>query len=559
MYKRLYFVFICFLFLYIIVCVRLFFWQVISFDTLKGLAEGQTLTSYTIPAKRGKIFSSNGSPLVINQKAFTVYIEPEKIKEREKIIKILSTELNLSQASISAKLSIPNLKWIPIATKVEEEKIQNLKKYQLDGLGYDELSIRFYPEASMAAHLLGFVGKNYLGSDQGYFGIEGFYDGQLRGRDGVKKQEKDALGNPILAGKHDEIPPENGRDLYLTIDKTIQFIAENKLKEGIDKYQALGGSVVILDPSSGAILAMASFPSYNPSKFELYPIENYKNPVITNSYEPGSTFKVLIMAAAFNEGKIDLETKFNEQGPIEIGGYTINTWNQKYHGLISMSQILEYSSNVGMVFIQKKIASDIFLKYLHNLGFGYPTGIDLQEESSPELRPKNKWYEIDFATASFGQGIAVTPLQMVRAVAAIANQGKLMKPYVVKSIKIDNNNIIQINPEIVKSVFKKEVAAIITEMMISAVDNGETRFLKPLGYKIAGKTGTAQIPISGHYDTEKTIASFVGFAPPYQPKFVMLVTLREPSASIWGSETAAPIFFNIAKDLFLYFGISPSS
>jgi cell division protein FtsI/penicillin-binding protein 2 len=410
----------------------------------------------------------------------------------------------------------------------------------------------------MAAHILGFTGKNYKGESQGYFGVEGFYDEQLRGRDGILKREADVLGNPIILGKNEEISAEDGRDLYLTIDKTVQYIVESKLKEGMERYQALGGTVIVYEPATGAILACASFPSYNPAKFEEYPSGVYANPAIASSYEPGSTFKVLVMAAALNEEKIKPDAKYDETGSLEIGGYTIKTWNDKYHGKISISQILEYSSNVGMVFVGNNLGEDMLVKYIENLGFGSKTDIDLQEESSPDIRPRNKWYKIDYATASFGQGIAVTPLQMIRAVSAIANEGKLMKPYVVKSIKLIKGKVITTKPQVEKQIFKREVAAFVSELMAEAVENGETRNLRPIGYRIAGKTGTAQVPIAGHYDTEKTIASFVGFAPVDKPKFVMLVALREPSASIWGSETAAPIFFEIAKELFSYYRISPS-
>ena len=530
----------------------------VNIEKLRDLADRQTLTSLSIPAQRGKIFAADGGSLVINQRAFLVYLEPKKLRDPKEVVSILAKELNIPDSSISAKLKDTSLLWLPIAHKVDDQKVETLKTHHLEGVGFIEESKRYYPESSMAAHLIGFVGKNSKGGEQGYFGIEGYYDEQLRGRDGYMRQEADAKGNPILSGKIEIVSAEDGRDLTLTLDKTVQYITENKLKEGIEKYGAKGGTVTVLDPHTGGIIAMASFPSYDPGNFFDYPSELYKNPVAASSYEPGSTFKVLVMAAALNEGKVKPETKYNETGPIEIGEYAINTWNQKYHGEISLNQILEYSSNVGMVFVEKQLGQNLLLRYVENLGFGNLTEVDLQEESTPPLRPKNKWYEIDYASAAFGQGIAVTPLQMVRSVAAIANGGKLMKPYVVKSIKDKNNKLITISPKVVREVFKKETTAQLTEMMVSAVDNGETRFIKPAGYKIAGKTGTAQIAIAGHYDTEKTIASFVGFAPVAKPKFVMLVTLREPTASPWGSETAAPVFFSIAKELFSYYNISPS-
>lgn len=543
----------------LIILIRLFILQVTSADYLGNLGEKQRLDQTIIPAARGRILSSDGTPLVINQNASGIIIEPQKLKDKAYTMGILAKWLKIPEASISAKLSNTSLKWVPLAHKVEENIITRIKAEELPGLVFLEESKRFYPEGSMAAQLLGFVGSNLKGEDQGYFGLEGFYDEQLRGRNGVLYQETDANGNPILTGNRDMVPAENGRELTLYIDKSIQFIVEKNLKKSVEKYGAKGGSVIMMDPKTGGIMAMASYPSYDPNEYTKYPVEYYKNPTVSLSFEPGSTFKVVVMASAINEGKLTPDTIFNESGPLEIGGYTINTWNQKYHGNIDQTQVLEYSSNVGMVFVVNKLGKDKLFDYLDKFGFGQSTHIDLQDEAVPALRPKNKWYEIDYATASFGQGIAVTPLQMVRAVGAIANDGKLMVPAMVKKIKLPTGEIIEIKPKMEKEILKPEVARTIAEMMALAVDNGETRMVKPSGYRIAGKTGTAQISIAGHYDAEKTVASFIGFAPVESPKFVMMTTLREPSVSIWGSETAAPLFFNIAKEIFSYLKISPSS
>lgn len=556
---RLRLVFVFFLFMFFAIIVKLFFLQVVSFENFAGIAAKQRSVTIPIPAVRGKIFASDGSPLVINQKAYGLFLEPKKLSEKKRVMEIISKELDIPMASISAKLDDNSLMWISITHKLSEKKKEAIDVYKLNGIGFMDESVRFYPEASMAAHLLGFVGKNTSGEDKGYFGVEGFYDQQLRGKNGSLIQEIDPGGNPILSGDYLRIGQENGRDLKLFLDKTIQFIAENHLAKGIERYGAKGGSVIIMDPKTGGILAMSSFPSYNPADFVKFPSEYYKNPAVSGSYEPGSTFKVLVMGAAINEGKIKPDTQVNEDGPVEIGGYQIKTWDQKYHGKITMREVLDHSSNVGMVFVEQKLDKDVYLRYIENLGFGSLTGIDLQDETTPEMRKKNKWYEIDYATAAFGQGIAVTPLQMVRSVAALANKGKLMEPHVVKEIILADGNKIPVLPKMIRQVYTPETASILSEMMVSAIDNGETRRLKPPGFRIAGKTGTAQIPISGHYDSDKTITSFVGFAPVDDPRFVMLVTLREPTSSPWGSETAAPIFFAIARELFQYLGISPGS
>jgi cell division protein FtsI/penicillin-binding protein 2 len=302
---------------------------------------------------------------------------------------------------------------------------------------------------------------------------------------------------------------------------------------------------------------MASIPSYDPRNFGNYEANLYPNPVVANTYEPGSIFKPLVMAAAINEKVVDLKTKFNEQGPTKIDQYYIRTWNDKYNGELTMSQILEKSSNPGMVFVANKLGKDKFVQYLEKFGFDKKTGIDVEEETNVSLKEKKEWNEIDLATASFGQGIAVTPIQMLQAINAIANKGAMMQPKVVKKIIDKNGKAIIYLPKKVGNPIDEVTAKIITEMMVAAVDTGEAKWAKPKGYRIAGKTGTAQIPVAGHYDEKKTIASFVGFAPADNPRFIILVALKEPQSSIWGSETAAPLFFNVAKQLFTYYGISP--
>jgi cell division protein FtsI (penicillin-binding protein 3)/stage V sporulation protein D (sporulation-specific penicillin-binding protein) len=309
-----------------------------------------------------------------------------------------------------------------------------------------------------------------------------------------------------------------------------------------------------MEPQTGNILAMVSLPGYDPQKYVDFEPDLYKNPAVANSYEPGSTFKVLVMAAALDSHEIKPEDKCNIcQGPVDVSDYTIRTWNDKYFPQSTMVEVLQHSDNVGMVFVQRKMGKNKFLSYIKAFGFGQATGVDLQDESSPPLRPERDWRDIDLATASFGQGIAVTPIQMLRAVGAIANKGQLVTPRVVTRI---SNREIPISKG--EQVVSPEAAAQVTEMMINSVEKGEAKWAKPEGFVIAGKTGTAQIPVAGHYDKDKTIASFVGFAPAYNPRFVMLVTVREPKTSQWGSETAAPLWFDISKEILRYYQISPS-
>lgn len=551
--KLLFFFFLVTFFL--IVC-RLFWWQIVSGETLKIQAEKQYYEVLQLPASRGEILTGEGFPLVANEKAYLLFAEVKKIKDSNFASKIADV-LEVPVASLSAKLN-PDLYWVALGHKISQEKAEEIKNLKLAGLGLSFEPRRFYSEASMAAHLLGFVGSDTDGKDKGYFGLEGFYDRELRGKEGNLRQEKDVRGAPILLGEVSEEKAKDGRDLILHLDRTVQFVAEKKLNEAIKRYGAKQGSVVIMDPETGGILAMASFPAYDPFKYNLFSSELFKNPVVADLYEPGSTFKVITMAIALNEGLIRPSDIFQDNGPLVVGDYTIKTWNEKYHGAETVTQILERSCNTGMVFLGRKIGRDKMVDYFKKFGLGEKTGIDLEEEEESPLRPKSEWKEIDLATASFGQGIALTPIKMLQAVASLANGGKLLEPHVVASIKDKEGKKIEIKTKVLDQVLKKETTVALREMMVAAVDNGEAKWAKPKGFRIAGKTGTAQIPVAGHYDEKRTIASFVGFAPADKPKFVMLVRLTEPTSSPWGSETAAPLFFDISKELFTYYGISPT-
>jgi len=552
---RIWFVFSLFILLSCGIIARLFYWQVISAYHLKAEATAQYKLELTIPAQRGSIITSDGYAIVMNKLASLVYAEPNNIEDSKVFSQLVSGALRIEEASVSALISDSSKMWAPILHKVDEVKIQELKSLNIKGLGFEKEPKRYYPEGSMAAQLLGFVGSDQNGSDVGYFGLEGYYNRELQGKAGSVTYEKDVNGAPILVGESVRIEPENGSTMILWLDRTIQNIVEQKLFEGIAKYGAKEGSVVVMDPVTGGILAMASYPSYHPGQYQQFDRELYKNPIVASTYEPGSTFKALIMGAAIDKGLIKPMSIFDEKGPIEVSDYTIRTWNNKYNGPITMTQVLEQSSNVGMVYVGKLLGIGAFVKFIKDVGFGVPTNIDLEDENSPMIRSDRDWKEIDLATASFGQGIAVTPLQMVRAIAAIAHGGWLMEPHMVKKMQYPNERTIDIKPKKVRQVLSSAASQVVTEMMTAAVDNGEAKWAKPKGYRIAGKTGTAQIPVAGHYDATKTIASFVGFAPADKPRFAMLVTLREPSSSQWGSETAAPLFFAIAKDIFLYMGI----
>ncbi len=566
---------ISFLIVLFIIIARLFYWQILSDPSLQAIADTQHQSTVEIPASRGRILASDGFPLANNQAAYTVFAYMPDIEEQpttianalgpllaptpEDIGATPSAELSEKLtsdmvATIAAKLTEKASSWIPLSKNTLETAKQTIQSFNINGIGFDEYQIRQYPEASMAAQILGFVGSDGSGRPKGYFGLEGRYNFELTGRAGLIRQEKDALGKPIVTGEYEGIESRDGRDLITYIDRGLQFLIERELRQGMERYQAVSGEVIVVDPHTGGILALASFPSFDPDNHQLYDTETYKNPAISDSYEPGSTFKTVVMASAINEKLVTPDTTCNQEcaGPVDIGIYSIKTWNNEYNPGETMTEVLERSDNTGMVFVARKLGEDKLIQYIKDFGFGQKTNIDLEGETSPNLR--SKWGEIDVATASFGQGLAVNSLQMTMAVAALANQGKLMEPHVVSAV-VDNGDTVEIPPKVVRQVVTPETAKIMTQMMLQSAQHGDAKWAVPQALQIAGKTGTAQIPISGHYDAEKTMASFVGFAPASNPKFVMLVKLREPQTSQWASETAAPLWFNIAKQMFNYYKI----
>ncbi len=580
---RLIFIQLFFLFLAVVIVGRLLYWQIIQYDSFIAKASGQHEITTLIEATRGRIFASDGSLLVGNESAFLLFANlPEfkkafKTKEdfkeaAEKITNALFTEIVSSQKdpkklskaeketlfvntinSLVEKLSSKNLVWTSLAKKISQDSKKKIEKLKMPGLGFEEVGKRYYPEGSLASQILGFVGKDKDGSDTGYFGLEGYYDEQLRGRPGRLIQELDASGNPILTNDEDGSFPTDGFDLITTIDRNVQFIVEAELKAGVKKYGAKIASAVVINPKSGEILALANYPNFSPGKWQAYEENYFRNSTISDTYEPGSVFKLVTMASALDSGVIKPSTICPCKGSIRVGEYEIQTWNNKYHPNSSIVEILQQSDNVGAGFVAEKLGADKFLRYIRDFGLGTKLGLDLQGEEAGLVKERQNWSAVDLITASFGQGLSVTSLQMVSALSVIANEGKLMKPYVVKKI-IGGGREIIIEPQQVRQVIKPETAKIMKELLLAAVEGGEAKNLIPKGYRVAGKTGTAQVAIAGYYDPSRAVASFVGFGPVEDPKFVAIVKYVDPSP-IYGAETAEPTFFEIAKKLYPYWGI----
>jgi len=570
MHGRLTLISIVFFLAFLGLLARLFFWQVVKGRVLSAQARVQYQEGATLLAPRGSILAADGTWLAARVEGWLVFAEIPKLANSpseiaEKLAPFFVEDASDHESLVAEAgrlkdaLARKETVWIPLKHRVPGEVKKNIEALGIAGIGFEHEERRVYPEASTAANLLGFVGKNKEGEDQGYFGLEGYYDLVLSGKPGFVSREKDASGVPILLGEGKEISAIGGVDLITHIDKRIQLSLDKRLIDGIQKYGASAGTAIVMDPKTGAILAMSAFPSYDPAKYAEFGDSYFKNPVVSDSFEPGSVFKVVVMASALDANVVESDTKCEIcSGPLKVDKYSIETWDRKYRADETMVDVIVHSDNVGMAFVAQKLGAEGLYDYLDKFAIGRPTGIDLQGEAASPLREKGTWNIVDLSTAGFGQGVAVTPIQLIRAVSAIANDGVLVKPQVVGSLKGGGWEQ-DIKSEEEGRVISKEAADEITAMMVEAAKSGEAKWTYLRGFKVAGKTGTAQIPIAGHYDAEKTIASFVGFVPADDPKFVMLVTLKEPQSSPWASETAAPLWYSVAKDLFPYFGIQPEN
>jgi len=558
--------------LLLLIELRLFYWQVLQGDNLKTQAQEQTVKTDTEHGSRGKIYTADGHLLVGNQTVFSLSIskkelEIDQLELIKQLISILIEDPFInSQYQEDKEEALRNYliqkidsgsNWIQLATKIQEttaEKIKKLDDFSQLAVSLTPQLTRYYPEASLAAHLTGFVGKNDQGQDIGYFGVEGALNEELTGDKSTNTFKGDARGLR-LAGQNLEIQELDGRDITLTIRRDVQHLIQQKLEKAIKKYEAKTGEIIVIEPATGKILGLATSPHYHPGFYRNFTNENYKNPSIANLYEPGSTFKTLTVAAGIDAGVITPETTCtNCDGPRVIGGYTIRTWNDVYHPSINMTEALEKSDNIAMIFVAEKLGADKFSQYLKKFGIGKNIDIDLQEDTDTPF--PEQIGPVELATMSFGQGISLNSLQMVRAVNAIANQGKLMRLSVVEKVYDPQTDQTSNNePHVVGQVISAQTAQQVTQMMVKSAQHGEAQWIGK-HYSAAGKTGTSQIPSpDGGYKEDATIASFIGFAPPDNPQYLMLVKLIEPQSSPWAAETAAPLWFHTAEDLNLLLGV----
>ncbi len=516
---------------------RLVYIQIVQEELYKALAQGQQKDPQLIKGERGEIFFNGGEILAKNIKGKYVFASPQEIKEKEKTARTLSQIFNLDEGLILEKLKKDSL-FEKIKNKITEEEEQALKEINLTGVYSREAVFREYPQGTMASQTVGFFG----GGEKGQYGIEGHYDDVLQGEEGVQEFDK-------------------GSDIFLTIDYNIQFIAEKLLESAKENLNIKGGQIIVLDPNSGKILALANFPNFDPNNYSEVDFELFQNSAVQKLFEPGSAFKPITMAAALDQEKVTPQSTYIDTGKVKIGEHTIDNYNERVFGKQTMTEVLEKSINTGAVFVERQLGHELFLEYIDLFGFFEPTGIDLQGEEFSENREFKKGYEINFATASYGQGIEMTPIQLVRAFCAIANGGKLVRPYIVEKI-VENGTIIETQAEISsEQVISQKTASQLTAMLISVVENGFAKAAKVPDYYIAGKTGTAQIPwstldIDKRGYSQETWQSFIGFAPAFSPRFLILIKLDNPGAKT-AEYSAVPIFKELAKYIIDYLEIPP--
>ncbi len=539
----------------LLIVVKLVDIQVIQHARLVDEGERTRQTHQDLKPVRGQVWDRNGNLLIGNVVKYDVSASPPLVSDPAFTAVFLSHVLGMDARDLMDSLTSDE-GWVPIARQVPKESGDKIIDKGLVGVAVDPVWRRTLPEGTLAAHLLGFVNADGVG----YYGVEGYYDEQLKGIQGSREYQRDSWNLFIPLSLVEEQPCEPGADLVLTVDRTVQALVEAELYQALQDTGAESGVIIVMNPRTGEILALAAAPTYDPNRFWEANAKLFVNPAVSGQYEPGSVFKVLTVAIALQEEIVTPDQTFYDEGIIEVGGQEIRNATRVAYGEVTLAQVLAYSLNVEVAKLSTMLGPENFYRGLKAFGIDRLTGVDLEGEIVGELRAPGDpaWHESDLGTNAFGQGLAVTPMQMIVAVSALANDGLLMKPYVVAEQHFADGRIKRAQPAPADRAVSSEVAHIVAEMMARAVDQEISPAQVP-GYRVAGKTGTAQYPVPGGYDDKLTIASFVGFAPVHDPQIIVLVRLDKPTSSPWGSETAAPVFARLAQRLFVLLDIPPDA
>jgi cell division protein FtsI (penicillin-binding protein 3) len=518
--------------------------QLVERGFLAGKAQKEILRQVEIAPRRGIIYDRNQVELALSVDTDSVYARPVAVNNPGRDGRRLAKALGLPAGQVIKRLK-GKRHFVWIERRVDPAQANAVKALNLEAVGLVAEPRRFYPYTSLASHLLGFAGLDAKGLE----GLERQYDEVLTGQGQRVTRARDALGRSFwLAGQPLSSMPQ-GRHLILTIDKSLQYQVEKILAATVRRWKAAAGQAVVLAPSTGEVLAMASVPAFNPNVYQNYPRQSYRNRVVTDPYEPGSTFKLFLAAAALASGKVTLDQRFDcEDGSWRVGSRTIHDTHP--HQKLNLSEIVKFSSNIGAAKVAQQVGAARLYATLTAFGFGRPTGIDLPGESRGILRPAASWKPVELANIAFGQGVAATPLQLTVAVAAIANNGVLMRPYVVKALVDGSGRLVaETQPQVLGRALGATEARLLTDMMVRVTAPGGTGAgVKVPPFKVAGKTGTAQkLKPGGGYSHSDYMSSFVGFLPADDPQAVILVVIDTPRGRHYGSTVAGPAWAAIAK------------
>jgi cell division protein FtsI/penicillin-binding protein 2 len=547
-----------------IIAIRLYSVQVVAYGKYKLIAENQHKIFQELNPKRGEIYLQDEKelyPLAINKELQMAYVVPKEVEDKDKTIWALSSALGLETNFLKEKLADSEDMFEILKHKLTNDEISKIKELNLPGIHLIPESFRYYPAGELASQIVGFVGSDG-NVYKGRYGLEMYWDKELHGEEGSLNQEKDAGGRWISIADRELKPAKNGRNLILTINHTVQYEVEKILKETVEKHGADNGTIIAMEPETGKILAMANYPNFNPNEYsKIEDMNLFGNLAVDLTYECGSVFKTITIASGIDAGKIEPDTTYTDTGSVHSAGYEIKNSDEKAYGNQTMTQVLEKSLNTGAIFVEKQIGNRTFSDYVERFGFGKKTGIELPGELGGNiLNLKNTRSDIQFYTASFGQGITVTPIQLLSAYAVIANKGKLMKPQIIDRIVHSDGQVEKIEPEEVRQVLSEETANKVGQMLRSVVVNGHGKRANVPGYLVVGKTGTAQVAKSGSkgYEEGITIGTFSGFAPLNDPQFAVLVKINNPKDVQWAESSAAPAFSRIMKLLLEYYKVKPT-